>query len=95
MEVKAPSKGIKELCAKLGSDYSIKVFDFENVIYRNLGNGYDIEVSRLDNNKKTMNATIYVWKMDPPQVIDTIRNINSFESLEQTLSDIVSKYSAR
>lgn len=95
MEVKAPSKGIKELCAKLGSDYSIKVLDSENVIYRKLGNGYDIEVSRLDNNKKTMNATVYVWKMDPPQVIDTIRNINSFESLEQTLSNIVSKYSVR
>ncbi len=42
-----------------------------------------------------MNATVYVWKMDPPQVIDTIRNINSFESLEQTLSKIVSKYSVR
>ncbi len=92
MKIEAPTKAIKELCLQLGSDYGIKVVDRENVIYRNLGNGYDIEVSRLDTNRSRMNATIYVWKTESSQIVDIIKNINSFEKLKQTLSEVSTRY---
>ncbi|MDE5860847.1 MAG: hypothetical protein K2H28_01485 [Ruminococcus sp.] len=60
MEIKAPTEGLKAICKKLGNQYSIRLFDLEQIIYRNFGNGYDVEVSGLNHNNKTFNATIYV-----------------------------------
>ena len=45
-------KKVKEICAMLGDDYTIRVIDLENVIYKALENGFDFEISGLDNNKK-------------------------------------------
>ena len=94
MEIKAPTEGLKAICEKLGNQYSIRLFDLEQVIYRDFGNGYDVEVSGLNHNNKTFNATIYVWNARKPRVIEKFRNINSFEMLENTLSEITAKYSA-
>ena len=94
MEIKAPTKGLKAICQKLGNQYSIRLFDMEQVIYRDFGNGYDVEVSGLNHNNKTFNATIYVWNAKIPRVVEKFRNINSFEMLETTLSEITAEYSA-
>lgn len=92
-EVKEPSKEIKELCSKLGNDYDIQIYDLEEVIYRDLGSGYSIEIGELENYPSIMNASIYVWHIATSKIIDTINNINSFETLKETLSEVTEKYS--
>ncbi len=95
MKVESPSIGIEKLCQKLGPAYSVRVIDCENVIYRDLGNGYDIEISGLDNNRKSVNATIYVWGTEPRAIVDTVKNVKSFEALVYILEGIASTYSSR
>lgn len=94
-DIKTPGKKIRETCERLGSPYCIKPFDLENVIYRDLKNGYDIEVSGLDNQKRTFNATIYVWQTEPSNhIVETISNIDSFDVLSNTLDEIINRYHA-
>ena len=95
-EKKQPGKKIKEVLSQLGDKYSIQTIDFENCIYLNLGNGYDIEVSGLDNAKKVFHAKIYVWdarKGDGP--IEQIPNITSFDMLKDCLIKVEEKYLQR
>lgn len=95
-EVKKPGKKIKTVLAELGTNYEIKAIDSENCIYRDLKNGYDIEVSGLDNAKRDFVATVYVWETSPrTRTVETIRGIDSIDSLKQTLSSIINKYGTR
>ena len=70
----------------------MKVSDYEYVIYRDFGNGYDLEVSGANNNK-TVNPdiTIFVW-FKTKEVIETV-DIKSFQALQEQLSKIEEKYS--
>lgn len=92
-ETKKPGKKIKEFCAKLGEPYSIRVIDLENVIYRDLGNGYDFEISGLDNQKKSFQATLFIWQTKPDlHMIEQVSNISSFENLVTELDKALEKY---
>lgn len=90
--ISKPTKGILELCARLGNEYSVCVIDCENVIYRDLHNGYDIEISGVDNNRKNMKAILYVWEQKRV-VVEMIEDINSFEKLQSVLEEAAFKYS--
>lgn len=61
-EVKKPTTHMRRLCKSLGTKYSIGVIDLESVIYRDLGNGYDIEVSEVNTSSQRKKATIYLWR---------------------------------
>lgn len=91
-KVKNPTKNIKDICTALGIPYEIKVIDGENVIYRNLGNGFDFEVSKLDNNKKIIDATLYIWNIQDKRIVETINGIKSLDNLKNTLNSSVEKY---
>lgn len=92
-KIKNPTKKLKEICANLGPNYSITVIDYEPVIYRKINDYFDIEVAGLNNNRKTMNATIYLWQLKPgKQNIVTITDITSFEQLQATLEDLCESY---
>lgn len=56
--IPAPGKKIKDICNQLGSDYSIQVIDLENCIYRKLNDKFDIEISGLDNRRKSFNCNV-------------------------------------
>lgn len=93
-KVKNPGKKIKEICAALGEPYKIVIMDFENVIYRNLGNDFDFEVSGLDNQKESFNAKIYIWdNRKGSRIIETITNIGSLTDLKNHLDSAAAKYS--
>lgn len=95
-EVKKPGKKIKNILAELGSSYEIKVIDAEQCIYRNLHNGYDIEVSGLNNQKQSFKASIYVWETSPNlQIVEKIMDINSLDKLRVKLGELSVKYSKR
>ncbi|WP_315069675.1 hypothetical protein [uncultured Clostridium sp.] len=88
-----PSKKIKDICADLGKPYIIKAIDLENVIYRDLGNGFDLEISGLDNQKKSFNVTLFVWETkNNVHVIETISDIKSLDELKSYLNSISTKY---
>ena len=92
-KIKVPTKKIKEICQSLGEPYIIKVIDAENVIYKNLNDIYDFEISGLDNQRKSFNATVYVWQLkDSTRIIETIPNIRSLEDLKTTLECITDEY---
>ncbi len=92
LESKNPGKKIRDICKALGDEYSIKVIDLENVIYRDLGNGYDFEVSNLDNRKKEFNAILYIWDNRKPHIVETVSDIHSAEELKSVLDKSAEKY---
>ncbi|MGE6261023.1 hypothetical protein ACQKCU_24625 [Heyndrickxia sporothermodurans] len=94
MVVRKPGKKIKEYLSMLGSFYQIKIIDLEYCIYRDLHNGYDIEVNGLDNACKNFTPDIHVWiTSNGTRIIESINDIQSFDDLRTTLDHLVTKYS--
>lgn len=92
--VKPPGKKIKAILSRLGSDYSIRLVDTEQCIYRKLNDSYDIEVSGLNNQRKSIRATIFLWKLEHDQPAYTVESIqvSSFAELKSTLTAMACKY---
>lgn len=98
MIIEKPTKNMKAICAKLcetlEKPYTIRVMDFEQVVYRDFGNGYDVEISGLNNNRKKMDVNIYVWQYAPSlRTVEKFWHISSFDELADTLTKIETKYS--
>lgn len=88
-----PSKKILDICSKLDYRFGIKKINGEFSIYKNLGNGYDIIVSGLDNNSKKINAKIAVRILYPEiKIVETFTDINSFEQINLLLIVTTEKY---
>lgn len=91
--IKAPSSKIKNLCFQLGCPYNIKIIDLENVIYRELNDNFDIEISGLDNNRKNIQADIHVWsKQYGLKIVETAEAYNIIQ-LKDLLGYLSIKYS--
>lgn len=91
--IKSTTKKIKDTCSFLGPEYTVKSIDHENVIYRDLGNGYDFEISGLDNKSPRFHATLYIWSTkNTNKIVETVDDLNSLEDLKQTLNAKVTKY---
>lgn len=73
MKVSLKTKHIQELCAELGPNYEVRVIAFENVIYRNFGNGFDVEISGMNTNSKKKRATLYF--QNKRRIIKIIENV--------------------
>lgn len=52
---------LRALCKSLGKKYRICTIDFERVIYRDFGNGFNVEISGVHNCKADKPAIIYLW----------------------------------
>lgn len=65
---------MKELCDELGKEYSIKIIDEEWVIYRDLHNGYDVEISGANTTNFKKRVTIFLWK-DKTHIVKTISDV--------------------
>lgn len=57
-----PTAHMKRLCKELGPDYQIDCIDLARVIYRDLGHGYDVEISGVNTNSLRKKACLYLWK---------------------------------
>lgn len=91
--VDKPGKKIKEICNKLGEPYKVRVFDLRNVIYRDLGNGYDFEIAGLDNQEQNFEADFYIQETgSQPHIVEKIIGISSFEKLTEELDKALEKY---
>ena len=63
-------KEIEKVRQFLGEPYTITTIDLEEVIYRNLGNGYDFEISGVRAGHHIY--SLYVWKLEPHREIVAI-----------------------
>ena len=52
---------IRALAKQLGKEYRVTVIDFEPVVYRDFGNGFNVEISGMYTTSKKKRATIYLW----------------------------------
>lgn len=92
-KVTKPSKKIVEITELLGPMYSIKFIEGENCIYRKLNDSYDIEVSGLDNRKKSFSCTIFLWSIRKGKYVEnTYEDIKSYEQFLETLEAIEMLY---
>ncbi len=52
---------IRALAKKLGKEYRVTIIDFEHVVYRDFGNGFNVEISGMYTTSKKKKATLYLW----------------------------------
>lgn len=52
---------LRDLCKSLGKNYTITTIDLERVIYRDFGNGFNVEVSGVNTTNENKRATLYLW----------------------------------
>lgn len=69
-------KNIKQALDLLGAEYCEKFIDLERCVYRDFGNGYDIEISGLDNKKRNPKVTIYLWcKKEQAEIVKSVSDV--------------------
>ena len=52
---------LRELKRTLGADYRIRSIDWEKCLYRDFGNGFNVEVSGCSRSNRKGTATLYLW----------------------------------
>ena len=89
------NKKLKAALDYLGHSYSIQTIDFEQCIYRNLNNGFDLEISGVKHPRKgNVCDNIWVWDNRQGQrTIERIRDIHSHEELKEVLDGLCEKWS--
>lgn len=55
------SRKMKMLKEEFGDKYCICIIDFEPCLYRDFGNGFNVEVSGCNTNKRNAKANLYLW----------------------------------
>lgn len=84
----------KNLLAYLGPEYSVKIIDGVESIYRKINENYDIEVSGTL--RKGHNMSIFVWDISggiPTEIVERHFDIKDWAQLKSLLNQIVEKYS--
>ena len=83
---------MRQLEAALGYKYTLMLIDEVWCLYRDLGNGYDIEINLKGTRKNALNATVYVWQIrDKLKVIERIDDIREMQELKNILRCVVNK----
>lgn len=76
---------IRALCKSLGKEYRICTIDFEPVIYRDFGNGFNVEISGVYTTSKMKKATLYLWYgEEQPEclIVKTVRDVQRDEIVD-------------
>lgn len=55
------SRKMKMLKEEFGDKYCICIIDFEPCLYRDFGNGFNVEVSGCNTNNRKTKASLYLW----------------------------------
>ncbi len=65
---------MKSLCKELGPEYRITVIDLSQVIYRDFGSGFDLEISGVNTSSLRKRATLYLWH-DKNRMIKIVKSV--------------------
>lgn len=57
----AADLSIQDLAKSLGEEYTVREIDLEQVVYRDFGNGFNVEISGMHTTRASARATIYLW----------------------------------
>ena len=85
---------IRALCKSLGDDYRVTTIDLERVIYRDFGNGFNVEISGVHTTSEKKKATLYLWFGDTMTeciIVKTVRDIPR-EQIGESVEELL-KYS--
>ena len=63
------------LCKSLGPEYKIMYVDGERCIYRDFGNGFDVEISGTYTTSNRKTATIYLWYMPEKMTVKRVSSV--------------------
>ena len=86
------AKANAQLEAALGYKYTLMYIDEDWCLYRNLGNGYDIEINLKGTRRASLNATVHVWQVrDQLKVIRSVEGISDTETLRRVLRCVVNQ----
>lgn len=87
-------KKLKATLDFLGKAYALKTIDLEPCIYRNLNNGFDIEVSGVGKPGKRAGCSFVTvwWTKGSMQVAECIHDIKNLKQLKAILDKLVEKY---
>lgn len=87
-----PNKQMQMIVDELGQKYSLVYIDLKWCIYRDLLNGYDVEIANYPVKGKPINLKVYVWQVrDQLKVIEVIEEIRSIGALRNTLRGVLKK----
>jgi len=89
-------KKLKEALDYLGEEYSIKTIDMAECMYRDLRNGFDIEVSGICSRRKDA-ICVYVWNMGRGgiRIVDQVEDISNLIELKVILDALCEKWSKK
>ena len=92
--MKKVTEQMKQLEAALGYKYNLMLIDEDWCLYRDLGNGYDIEINLKGTRKAKLNASVYVWQVrDQLKVIRSVEGICDIGTLRRVLMCVVNQTS--
>jgi len=84
--MKKVTEQMKQLEVALGYQYTLMFIDEDWCLYRDLGNGYDIEINLKGMRKASLNATVHIWQIrDQLKVIKSVEGIEKIEELKRIL----------
>ena len=90
--MKKITDSMRQLEAALGHKYTLMPIDEVWCLYRDLGNGYDVEINMGKTRKYALNVTVYVWQVrDELKIIEKIQGINGIEDLKGILAGVVNE----
>ena len=90
-DVRKPTAHMRKLCRSLGEQYRITDIDLERVIYRDFGNGYDVEICGVNTSSTRKKANIYLWK-DGLRIVERRIGVPQDE-IGSTVNALYEKYS--
>ena len=71
--VPQPTPHMRQLCRELGPEYIIRELDLERVIYRDFGNGYNVEISAANTSSKRKPVNLYLWRGEDRKIGGRLR----------------------
>ena len=82
-------QSISQICKSLGKEYRVVDFDLEKCIYRNFGNGFDIEISNIGSSTSKKPVNIYLWFGDKAQGHLIVRSVIGITRSAECISEVV------
>lgn len=87
---------LKELKLTLGEKYTIHTIDWKKCLYRDFGNGFNVEISGCGRANRKDSATLYLWYGEHAcecLIVKTFRDVDrSAEEIDAACEDLY-KYS--
>lgn len=84
------SKHLREVLKFLGPEYTAKIIDGEDCVYRDLENGYDIEISGCS--RKPYHMVIFVWELSNLQISEQSEPMHTLPELRKKLDELCCKW---